>query len=577
MIGFPFDSHVTYDDNGTPVYDRAVTSAPYRAMLKKLFNTGVLPTDSTQFQVSAGEGMTVSVASGFAIVEGCMKLEEETRTLAIQESDSAYDRIDTVVLRLDTNDDVRICDLYVLEGTPASTPVRPSLTRSSSVYELGLADVFISKGDTQISDDKITDTRYESARCGVLSSISEMDTTTIYKQVQADLEKFQAVNEADFVAWVEELKKKLDESTAGHLQTEIDAINTTLGDTDISELGDTITSAISAETTRAKSAESTLTSTISASSIPSTLGDTVGGAIAQLNSDLTVHKSSGDHDGRYYTEAEVNSLLSAKQDASTAITTSNISSQTVSSTLCYHNSGDWRSATGFHAFIYEGTGTNYGLPCLHCGVFVMSIGNRGVAIAIQWNLNNSNVQRNCATWVNHLHDSWGSWHRICNGVDTEAKSSNICTTLSMLSLSATSQIFTYNVDNTGYIPIVASGFVTGSSRLIKKNIENITDEEALKILDVRVVTYDELEGFGNKTDCRGVIAEEIQDVIPSCVTVPEGYDESEFDASKGVAENKILGVDYAKLVPYLIKTVQIHQKEINELREKVDTLSNGAS
>ena len=35
------------------------------------------------------------------------------------------------------------------------------------------------------------------------------------------------------------------------------------------------------------------------------------------------------HDDRYYTEAEVNNLLAAKQNASTAITTGNIGSQTV--------------------------------------------------------------------------------------------------------------------------------------------------------------------------------------------------------------------------------------------------------
>ena len=48
-----------------------------------------------------------------------------------------------------------------------------------------------------------------------------------------------------------------------------------------------------------------------------------------LNIKLNDHKSSGDHDGRYYTEAEVNKLLYAKQNASTAITTSNIGDQSV--------------------------------------------------------------------------------------------------------------------------------------------------------------------------------------------------------------------------------------------------------
>ena len=47
------------------------------------------------------------------------------------------------------------------------------------------------------------------------------------------------------------------------------------------------------------------------------------------------------------------------------------------------------------------------------------------------------------------------------------------------------------------------------------------------------------------------------------VTIPEDYDESEFDESKG-CNNKVLTIDYSKFVPYLIKMVQIQQKEITE-------------
>ena len=127
--------------------------------------------------------MNILVEPGFAICSGGMKLEEKQRTLAIQASDSNYDRIDTVVLRWNDNDSDRICDFYVIKGTPASNPVRPSLTRTESVWEIALADLFISKNSTEISNQRITDTRYESARCGVISSISEFDTTTLYQQV----------------------------------------------------------------------------------------------------------------------------------------------------------------------------------------------------------------------------------------------------------------------------------------------------------------------------------------------------------------------------------------------------------
>ena len=225
MIGFPFDSHVTYEEDGTPVYDRAISSEPLRNLLHRLFTDGILPDVSTNLQVVAGTGMNVVVKAGFAIVQGCLKLEENDRTLAIQASSATNDRIDTVVLRLNSNDDQRYCDLYVREGTPATNPVRPNLVRSDSVYELGLADIFVSKSITSITQSKITDTRYETERCGVISSLSEYDTTTIYKQVQADLKEFKDTEQAQFMAWYENIKNILDENTAGHLQNEIDATN----------------------------------------------------------------------------------------------------------------------------------------------------------------------------------------------------------------------------------------------------------------------------------------------------------------------------------------------------------------
>lgn len=226
MIGFPFDSHVTYETDGTPVYDRAISSEPLRNLLHKLFTDGILPDVSTNLQVVAGSGMNVVVKAGFAIVQGCLKLEENDRTLALQASSATNDRIDTVVLRLNSNDDQRYCDLYIREGTPASNPTRPNLVRSDSVYELGLADIFVTKTITSITQSKITDTRFEKERCGVISSLSEYDTTTIYNQVQSDLKEFKATEQADFLAWYENIKNILDENVAGHLQAEIDDINT---------------------------------------------------------------------------------------------------------------------------------------------------------------------------------------------------------------------------------------------------------------------------------------------------------------------------------------------------------------
>jgi hypothetical protein len=270
MIGFPFDSHVTFESDGTPVYDRAITSAPLRKLIAKLLTDGILPNPSTNLQVEAGSGMNVVVNPGFAICAGGLKLEENQRTLAIQAADSNYDRIDTVVLRWNDNDSERICDLYIVEGIPAASPLRPELTRTESIWELGLADLFVNKNSSAISNQRITDTRYETARCGIISAISEFDTTTLYQQVQADLAGFKASEQADFITWFNDIKGQLSEDAAGNLQKQIgtleslktevktnlvNALNwvvdkmsgviTKLGSADISKIGDgTVTGAI---------------------------------------------------------------------------------------------------------------------------------------------------------------------------------------------------------------------------------------------------------------------------------------------------------------------------------------------
>lgn len=226
MQGFPFDSVVSFDEHGYPIYDRAVSSKPLKSLIAKLFTTGVMPNPSNNLQVFAGvSGLTVTVKAGFCVIEGGLKLCEDDTTLELNAADTTYDRIDTIVMRWDGNDNTRVCDLYVLTGTPAASPVRPDLTRVGSVYEIGLADILIPKNTSIVAQQNITDTRMDTARCGIVSSISEFDTTTLYEQVQADLEEFKDVEQADFEAWYEAIKDRIDAITAEVLQEQIDDID----------------------------------------------------------------------------------------------------------------------------------------------------------------------------------------------------------------------------------------------------------------------------------------------------------------------------------------------------------------
>lgn len=206
---YPIDSVVTFEADGTPIYDRAVSSETLRKILHVMLTDGVFLERSDNMQVNISEGMFVQVNSGYCVIRGAQKIFETNRTLAVQASSPDYDRIDTVVARLDLNQSVRDIDLYVVKGNPSNSPVRPELTRTSSIWEIGLADIFIAKNTSVITQHRITDTRLESARCGIVSSLLEFDTSTLYNQVQADLNYFRNITEEDMQNWTDETKQQM--------------------------------------------------------------------------------------------------------------------------------------------------------------------------------------------------------------------------------------------------------------------------------------------------------------------------------------------------------------------------------
>lgn len=107
-------------------------------------------------------------------------------------------------------------------------------------------------------------------------------------------------------------------------------------------------------------------------------------------------------------------------------------------------------------------------------------------------------------------------------------------------------------------PVQASAFNTWSSKRYKENIKNITDERANLLDDIQIVTYD-YKNSKSGTNLTGVIAEEVENIIPEVVTY------AEIDGEK-VPDT----VDYSKFVPYLIKKVQMLQDKINKIEKKVN-------
>jgi len=126
-----------------------------------------------------------------------------------------------------------------------------------------------------------------------------------------------------------------------------------------------------------------------------------------------------------------------------------------------------------------------------------------------------------------------------------------------------------NYNNNAYAPIRASGFTTMSSKHVKTNIQDISDEDAKKLLDIRPINFDYMEEVGGLKNQIGVLAEDTYKILPKVVSVPDDYVEKDFDISKGIHQS-LPSVDYVKFTPYLIKMVQIQQREINSLKKIIE-------
>lgn len=217
MKSFPFDSEVTYNEDGEAVYDRASDSKDLRDYFNLMYTNGVFPNPSTGLQVVTNmENMSVTVKPGAAIIQGAFAIEESERAIAFEASEESLDRIDSVVIRLNTNLDYRTIDLYVVKGEAAGQPVAPELTRAGGIYELRLANVFVARGTTKISQERITDTRLNAEDCGIATcNPQKVDTKAIYDQYQASLDE-----------WLKYVAECIDGTTAGKLQSDVKELET---------------------------------------------------------------------------------------------------------------------------------------------------------------------------------------------------------------------------------------------------------------------------------------------------------------------------------------------------------------
>lgn len=181
------------------VYDRVYNAEDMTSYLDLLVGNGVFPDPSTQLQVRASSGMDVIVAAGSGWINGHKIVNTADLTLTLAASDVLLNRIDAVIFYVDLS--LRTMGITVKTGAVASSPSAPTMTRTSTRYEMCLAQISVAKQITAITSAMITDTRGNSSLCGYVQGLlQQIDTTTLWQQQQAQFEEWFAGVQDQFVA-----------------------------------------------------------------------------------------------------------------------------------------------------------------------------------------------------------------------------------------------------------------------------------------------------------------------------------------------------------------------------------------
>jgi hypothetical protein len=195
---------------------REYTADEFAEYFRRLLTDGIF-NGGTNLKVGAtGTDMRTHILPGYAWIQGYMyKVYDEPLYLQHDLPDAQLDRIDRIVLRLDTSLEARSIRAMILKGTPAANPVAPSIVRENNIFDLSLAQVRIIAGKSYVEAFQITDERLDTNVCGLVNSLIQADTTEIFNEFYSWLNTKKTEYQQDWDDWFSSIQNSSYETPDG--------------------------------------------------------------------------------------------------------------------------------------------------------------------------------------------------------------------------------------------------------------------------------------------------------------------------------------------------------------------------
>lgn len=153
-------------------YDRKYSADDYSDNLAVVIGNGVLRSTADDLKVTA-TGMIPKVNAGRAWINGHYYRNTAQMALASVPVAAGGNRWDRVIVRMDKTLANRDVSIVYLQGTASNNPTKPALTRTDTIYDICLADIYVSSGASTLV---VYDTRDDTDVCGWVYSTSGDDS-----------------------------------------------------------------------------------------------------------------------------------------------------------------------------------------------------------------------------------------------------------------------------------------------------------------------------------------------------------------------------------------------------------------
>ena len=135
--------------------DRKYNAKQISALFDGLIRDGVFMSIGDALAVSVGGGMSITVGTGRAWFNHTWTYNDAPLILQVDQSEITLNRVDSVVLEVNSDDDVRVNTIKIVKGVPSSEPVATELVRNEFVNQYPLAYIYVSAGVTEITSANI--------------------------------------------------------------------------------------------------------------------------------------------------------------------------------------------------------------------------------------------------------------------------------------------------------------------------------------------------------------------------------------------------------------------------------------